>query len=77
LIGQPSDDLEQREEIDQQKNENMADILNVIIDLSHHSGNIDLAQAQAAGIVGVIHKATQGTGHQDPRDQARRDQTKP
>jgi len=40
----------------------MPDPLNVSVDLSHHNGNVDLAQAQAAGIVGVIHKATQGTG---------------
>ncbi len=44
----------------------MAEPLNVIVDLSHHNGNVDLAQAQAAGIVGVIHKATQGTGFTDP-----------
>jgi lysozyme len=35
--------------------------INVVVDISHHNGNIDLAKAQAAGIVGVIHKATQGT----------------
>src|SRR5436309_10182399 len=34
---------------------------NVVVDLSHHNGNVDLGKAQAAGIVGVIHKATQGT----------------
>lgn len=44
----------------------MADPLNVIVDLSHHNGNVDLAQAKAAGIVGVLHKATQGTGFVDP-----------
>jgi lysozyme len=44
----------------------MPDPLNVIVDLSHHNGNVGLAQAQAAGIVGVIHKATQGTGFTDP-----------
>lgn len=43
----------------------MADPLNVIIDISHHNGNPDFAQAAAAGIVGVIHKATQGTGFTD------------
>jgi lysozyme len=48
----------------------MADPLNVIVDLSHHNGNVDLARAQAAGIVGVIHKATQGTGYTDPMYQA-------
>lgn len=44
----------------------MADALNVIVDLSHHNGNVNLAQAKAAGIVGVIHKATQGTSFTDP-----------
>ena len=31
-----------------------------IIDLSHHNGPVDLQKAQADGIAGVIHKATQG-----------------
>ncbi len=35
--------------------------INVVVDLSHHNGNVDLNAAKAAGIVGVIHKATQGT----------------
>lgn len=35
--------------------------INVVVDISHHNGNIDLAKAKAAGVVGVIHKATQGT----------------
>jgi lysozyme len=35
--------------------------INVVVDISHHNGNVDLGRAQAAGIVGVIHKATQGT----------------
>ena len=35
--------------------------INVVVDISHHNGNVDLTKAQAAGIVGVIHKATQGT----------------
>jgi len=38
----------------------MAEPLNVVVDISHHNGNPDFAQAAAAGIVGVIHKATQG-----------------
>ena len=44
----------------------MVDPLNVIVDLSHHNGNVNLAQAKAPGIVGVIHKATQGTSYVDP-----------
>jgi lysozyme len=45
----------------------MADPLNVVIDISHHNGNPDFAQAAAAGVVGVIHKATQGTGFTDSK----------
>jgi Glycosyl hydrolases family 25 len=33
---------------------------------------VDLVQAQATGIVGVIHKATQGTGYHDPMYQTNR-----
>jgi len=39
--------------------------INVVVDISHHNGNVDLGKAQAAGIVGVIHKATQGTSMAD------------
>ncbi len=39
---------------------------NVVVDLSHHNGSVDLAAAKADGIVGVIHKATQATGYIDP-----------
>jgi lysozyme len=39
--------------------------INVVADISHHNGNVNLAQAQQAGLVGVIHKATQGTGMVD------------
>ncbi|HEY6119299.1 MAG TPA: glycoside hydrolase family 25 protein [Pyrinomonadaceae bacterium] len=34
--------------------------INVVVDISHHNGNPDLAKAADAGIVGVIHKATEG-----------------
>ncbi len=34
--------------------------INVVVDISHHNGNVDLTKAQASGIVGVIHKVTQG-----------------
>lgn len=44
----------------------MADTINVVIDISHHNGNVDLVQAAADGIAGIIHKATQGTGFTDP-----------
>ena len=38
----------------------MPEPLNVIIDISHHNANPNFQEAKAAGIVGVIHKATQG-----------------
>jgi lysozyme len=47
---------------------------NVVVDLSHHNGNVDLPKVNAAGIVGVIHKATQGSGFKDPKYAARRTQ---
>lgn len=39
---------------------------NAIIDLSHHNGDVDLVAAKVDGILGVIHKATQGTTYRDP-----------
>ena len=39
---------------------------NVIVDLSHHNGAVDLAAAGRDGILGVIHKATQGLAYADP-----------
>src|SRR5262249_3871650 len=50
----------------------MAEPMNVIIDVSHHNANPDFAQAAAAGIVGVIHKATQGLGFKDSMYQTNR-----
>ena len=44
----------------------MPDPLNVVIDISHHNANPDFQQAKAAGILGVIHKATQGLNYKDP-----------
>jgi len=40
--------------------------LNVVVDLSHHNGDVDLQAAAGDGIVGVIHKASQGLGYEDP-----------
>lgn len=39
--------------------------INVVVDISHHNGNVDLTAAQQAGLVGVIHKVTEGTGFLD------------
>src|SRR5262245_66667002 len=44
----------------------MADPLNVVIDISHHNGNVNLQRAAESGIVGVIQKATQGQSFADP-----------
>ena len=41
-------------------------MVNVVIDVSHHNGaNIDFQKVKAAGVVGVIHKATAGTNFRD------------
>jgi len=45
---------------------------NVIVDLSHNNQNVDLSRVQAAGILGIIHKATQGSGFTDPAFATRR-----
>lgn len=50
----------------------MPDPLNAVVDLSHHNGNVDLQLAKADGVVGVIHKATQGTTGVDPMYQTNR-----
>ena len=39
--------------------------INVVVDISHHNGNVDLAKAKLDGVVGVFHKATQGIGMTD------------
>ena len=52
----------------------MADPINVVIDLSHYNPVTSFAAIQAGGIVGVIHKATQGTGVVDPTYASRRQQ---
>ncbi|HTC48272.1 MAG TPA: glycoside hydrolase family 25 protein [Candidatus Aquilonibacter sp.] len=49
---------------------------NVVIDLSHNNGNVDFVKAQANGVLGVIHKATQGSGFADPAYAARRQAAK-
>lgn len=46
--------------------------LSVVIDLSHHNSTVDFTAIAAGGIVGVIHKATQGTTDVDPTYATRR-----
>lgn len=48
--------------------------LNVVIDLSHHNNVTDFGAVKSDGIVGVIHKATQGAGETDPLYSTRRGQ---
>lgn len=48
--------------------------LNVVIDLSHFNAVTSFADVKQSGIVGVIHKATQGTGWTDPTYNSRKQQ---
>jgi lysozyme len=42
-------------------------MVNVVVDISHHLGNVNLQKAKTDGeIAGVIHKATQGLAFVDP-----------
>ena len=55
--------------------------LNVVVDLSHHNEEsrgrpLDYGKASAAGIVGVIYKATQGTGMRDTTYESNRTRAK-
>ena len=47
-----------------------------VIDLSHHNPEPDFAKLKAAGLVGVILKATEGTGYIDPTFSARRERAR-
>ena len=50
----------------------MPSITNAVVDLSHHNGSVDFAKAVADGLIGVIHKATQGRNGLDPTYAPRR-----
>ena len=44
----------------------------IVLDLSHHNTIPEsLIPAASAGIIGIIHKATEGTSYQDPKVEAR------
>lgn len=47
-------------------NTGAADVLNVVVDLSHHNANVDFNTVKQSGIAGIIHKATQGPTYTDP-----------
>ncbi len=42
-----------------------------VIDLSHYNSSVDFARLKSAGILGVIHKATEGVSFADPMYAAR------
>jgi lysozyme len=44
----------------------------MVVDISHHNANPNFAAAKAAGLVGVIHKATQGSGFVDSKYASRK-----
>jgi lysozyme len=41
-------------------------ISNVVFDISHHNGRVDLTDSRNAGFLGIIHKASQGWQYSDP-----------
>ena len=47
---------------------------NVVIDLSHFNDVTSFTEIQQSGLVGVIHKATEGTGWSDPTYASRKQQ---
>lgn len=47
-------------------NTGAGEVLNAVVDLSHHNANVDFNAAKQDGIVGIIHKATQGLTYTDP-----------
>jgi lysozyme len=48
--------------------------LNVVLDLSHYNQVTSFQEVQQSGIVGVIHKATEGTNWSDPTYASRKPQ---
>ncbi|HLQ24778.1 MAG TPA: GH25 family lysozyme [Acidiferrobacterales bacterium] len=54
----------------------MAEPLNVVIDLSHHQEQVDFEKIKASEIVGVIHKATEGSAFVDKMYTTRQDQAR-
>jgi lysozyme len=56
------------------ENTTSTSVLNVVVDLSHHNNIVDFETIKQNGILGVIHKATQGFSYSDPTYQDRRSQ---
>jgi len=47
-------------------------MLNAVVDLSHYNNAVNFSEARQGGLLGVVHKATQGTFETDPEYAARR-----
>ena len=45
----------------------------IVADFSHHQARVDFAKVRAAGVLAVVHKASQGAHYVDPRFAPRRD----
>lgn len=43
-----------------------------VVDISHHQADVDFVEMKAAGVLGVIHKASQGLRYRDPMYSIRR-----
>jgi lysozyme len=50
--------------------------INVVVDLSHFNTVTNFATVKEDGIVGIIHKATQGTTERDPKFDSRREEAR-
>ncbi len=46
--------------------------INAVVDISHFQSNVDFAAVKADGLLGVIHKATQGATYTDPEYASKR-----
>ncbi|MBO3700425.1 GH25 family lysozyme [Roseivirga sp. E12] len=46
--------------------------INAVVDISHFQSNVDFAKVKADGLLGVIHKATQGASYTDPEYASKR-----
>ncbi|MCK4761051.1 MAG: glycoside hydrolase family 25 protein [Candidatus Aminicenantes bacterium] len=57
-----------------EKESTAAPVTNGVVDLSHFNKTVDFKAAKQDGILGVIHKATQGTGFIDPLYHSRREE---
>jgi lysozyme len=47
-----------------------------VVDISHHNGAVDLSHALSRGVIGILHKATQGLSYPDPMYKTNLDQSR-